>query len=281
MTLRWLGQNASLVLGLVFVLWVTVTAVAAPWVAPHDPAAQDLMFRLLPPAWGEGGDPRFLLGTDQLGRDIVSRIFHGGRVSLLVGLSATLGAGILGILLGLLAGYRKRLTDTVIMSIAEVQLALPFVVLAIAVMAIIGAGLTNVIVLLIVTQWVVFARVVRSQVLTLEQADFVTAARAVGVSDVRMLFRHILPNTWGATLAIAIPRVSRMILAEASLSFLGLGIQPPTPTWGGMLGDSRPYLHQAAWITIFPGLAIVMTVLGINLLGEWFRVRLDPRQRAR
>jgi peptide/nickel transport system permease protein len=276
-----LGQNASLVLGLFFVMWVVVTALFAPWLAPHDPAAQDLMFRLLPPAWGEGGDPQFLLGTDQLGRDIVSRIFHGGRVSLLVGLSATLGAGVLGILLGLLAGYRKRLTDTIIMSIAEVQLALPFVVLAIAVMAIIGAGLTNVVVLLIFTQWVVFARVVRSQVLTLEQADFVTAARAVGVGDMRVLFRHILPNTWGATLAIAIPRVSRMILAEASLSFLGLGIQPPTPTWGGMLGDSRPYLHQAAWITIFPGLAIVITVLGINLLGEWIRVRLDPRQRAR
>jgi peptide/nickel transport system permease protein len=279
--LRWIGQNASLLLGLAFVLSVSATAVAAPWVAPHDPAAQDLMFRLLPPAWSDGSDPHFLLGTDQLGRDLVSRIFFGGRVSLLVGLSATLGAGILGILLGLVAGYRKGVTDTVIMGIAEVQLALPFVVLAIAVMAIIGAGLTNVVVLLIVTQWVVFARVVRSQVLTLEQAEFITAARAVGVSEGRMLFRHMLPNTWGATLAIAIPRVSRMILAEASLSFLGLGVQPPTPTWGGMLGDSRPYLHQAAWITIFPGLAIVITVLGINLLGEWLRVRLDPKQRTR
>jgi peptide/nickel transport system permease protein len=279
--LPWARANLSLVVGLACVAGVAFTAVMAPVLQTQDPTAQDLARRLLAPAWLGGSEASFVLGTDQLGRDVLSRILHGGRVSLVVGLAATLGSGILGIFLGLVAGYFKGALDTVIMSAADIQLALPFILLAIAVLAVVGPGLGNVVILLILTQWVVFARVVRAQVLTLEQAEFVTAARALGARDGRILHRHILPNTWGATLAIAIPRVSRMILAEAALSFLGLGVPPPTPTWGSMLSDSRPYLNQAPWITVFPGLAIVITVMGINLLGEWFRIRLDPKQQRK
>lgn len=278
---RWkrLQGYSFLVLGVLPLLSVLVTAVLAPVISAHDPALQDLAHRLQPPMWQEGGSSLYPLGTDQLGRDVLTRIFYGGRVSLLVGLAATVGAGLLGTALGLMAGYLGGRVETVIMAVADVQLALPFVVLALAVIGVTGPGLQNVIILLIVTQWVVFGRVMRAQTLSIKQSDYVLAARATGTRHLDIILRHILPNAMGPILALAIPSGGRMILAEAALSFLGLGVQPPTATWGGILADGRGYLRASPWLSIAPGLAIMITVLGMNLIGEWLRLALDPKQR--
>jgi peptide/nickel transport system permease protein len=187
----------------------------------------------------------------------------------------------LGTLLGLIAGYVGGWAETIIMSLVDIQLSLPFMVLSLAVIAAVGPGLGNVVVLLIITQWVVFARVVRGLVLSLKEEDFVLAARALGATGLHIARRHVLPNCWGPILALAIPSVAGMIIAEAALSFLGLGVRPPTPTWGGMLSDARVYLHQAPWFAVLAGVPIVITVLGINLLGDWSRGHLDPRQRRK
>jgi peptide/nickel transport system permease protein len=253
---------------------VIVMAVFAPLLAPYDPNHQNISRRFAPPMSAPGGD-LLLLGADALGRDILSRIIFGAQISLIVGIGAVLVQGGLGVLLGLLAGYYRRL-DNLIMRVADVQLGIPFFVLALAVIAVLGPGLTNIIIVLGLTGWVIYARVVRGEVLSVRRRDYVDAARIVGVPDWRIIARHILPNVSSSIIVIATLEVARMIIAEASLSFLGLGVQPPTPTWGGMVADGRNYISVSWWVSTFPGLAILVTALGINLLGDWLRDTLDP-----
>lgn len=271
--------RSSAAIGTVAVLAVGVTAVLAPVLAPHPPNAQNLHERLRPPAWQEGGAFSRLLGTDQLGRDIASRIVFGARVSVLVGLLAVGISGTLGVTLGLISGYSGGWLDTVIMRLADVQLAMPFILLAILIVAVVGAGLVNVILVLGLAGWMTYARIVRGSVLAVREKEFVEAARAMGAGSARVIFGHILPNVFSPVIVVATFNVANAIIAEAALSFLGLGVEPSIPTWGGMLADGRTYLASAWWLATFPGLAIMVTVLGINLLGDWARDVLDPRLR--
>jgi peptide/nickel transport system permease protein len=221
-----------------------------------------------------------LLGTDSLGRDMLSRILYGARISLLVGVLAVAVQGTIGVTMGLLAGYYRGRIDAVLMRIADVEMGLPFLVLAIAVMAILGASLRNVIIVLGLTGWVIYARIVRSEVLSLREREFVQAAQALGAPGGHIVLRHILPNVTASIIVVATLQIPRMIISEASLSFLGLGVPPSVPTWGSMISDGRDYVSTAWWLSTFPGIALVLAVLGINLLGDWLREVLDPRQRG-
>ncbi len=254
--------------GLLIVLFVCAIAVLAPLLAPHDYADQQLPKVLLPPFWQPHADPSYPLGTDHLGRDLLSRIVFGARTSLLVGGGGVLIAGSLGVTLGLLAGYFGGLVDDGIMRLVDVQLSFPPIFLVIAIMAVIGQSLLNVVLVLGLVTWVQFARVVRGTTLSVKNKDFVEGARACGAGHVRILLRHILPNILPPVVVIATVNVSTLILAEAALSFLGLGVQPPTPAWGTMLAEGREVFRIAWWTAVFPGLAILITVLGINLLGD-------------
>ena len=266
------------VFGLVILSVIVLSNVLAPVISSRDPLAQDLDARLVAPSWRWDS---YLLGSDQLGRDLFTRILYGGRVSLVVAFSAVGIAGFLGVLLGLLSGYFAGYFETVTMSIADIQLALPFVLFAIVVIATLGAGLPNIILVLSLSGWVVFARLTRVIVISLKSMEFILAARSIGASDFRILVRHILPNTLTLVVAIVTPAVARMILAESALSFLGLSVQPSIPTWGGMLSDARDYVYRAPWMGVFPGLAIMITVLGVNFIGDWLRQVLNPSLRQR
>jgi peptide/nickel transport system permease protein len=256
---------------------VVLAAVFAPVVSPFDPLAQDISQRLKEPGWQDAQGRVHLLGTDHLGRDILARIIHGSRIALLVGLAAVAISGILGMAIGLIAGYFRGKVDDVLMRLADVQLAFPFILLAIAVIGVLGPNLRNIIVVIGVSSWVVYARVVRGEVLSIREREFVQAAIALGSRDGRILIRHVLPNAFTPWLVVATLDMARVIVIESALSFLGLGVQPPTPTWGGMLADGRVYLSTAWWLATFPGLAILITVLGINLFGDGLRDTLDPR----
>jgi peptide/nickel transport system permease protein len=268
---------------------VVLAAATASLVAPHPPLRQAIAKRLQPPGTPpavrtvDGGTrlagPVHVFGTDQLGRDILSRILHGGRISLLVALAAVLISGTTGTLFGLVAGYTGGLVDRVVMRIAEVQLAFPFILLVVSIVAVLGPGAGNVVLALGVSGWVAYAKLVRAQVLTLRELAFVEAARALGAGVGRIMFRQILPNTLSPVLVLASFSVAQMIVLESALSFLGLGVQPPTPTWGGMLADSRGYLATAWWLATFPGAVLMATVLAINILGDWLRDLLDPTMR--
>jgi peptide/nickel transport system permease protein len=274
---RELVRNKAALLGLAILLVVTAGAVLAPVVSPADPLLQDVSVRLKPPTL-EGGDGQaHLLGTDHLGRDILSRLIYGARISLVIGISAVAVAGTLGTLIGLVAGYRGGRVDDLCMRLTDTMLAMPFILLALAVIAVLGSSLRNIIFVLGITSWVSYARVVRAEVLTLRTREFVAAAQALGGHGTRIIFRHLLPNVLTPVIVIATLEVARMIILESALSFLGLGVQPPTPTWGGMLADGRAYLSTAWWLATFPGLCIMLSVLGINLLGDWLRDVLDPR----
>jgi peptide/nickel transport system permease protein len=275
-------QNKVAALGALIVLGMIFVAIFAPLVAPHQlegevSVGEQLRRRLKPPAWVEGGTPEFLLGTDSLGRDILTRIIYGSRVSLTVGFTAVALSGTIGVILGLISGYSGGLAGDFIMRIADIWLAFPFLILAILFLSVLGPGLDKLIAVLALGGWVGYARVTRGQVLAVREKEYIEAARALGVPGVRILFRHIMPNTLAPIIVISSFAVATTMLAEAALSFLGLGVKPAIPTWGSMLADGRDYLRDAWWLATFPGIAIMITVLGINLFGDWLRDYLDPR----
>jgi len=276
--LRRLAARRTALFGLVVVVVVVLTAVGAPLISPFDPIEQDLGdLRLKAPGFRDAGGRVHPLGTDHLGRDLLARVIHGARPALLVGFAAVAISGLIGMAAGLISGYFGGRTDDVLMRLADIQLAFPFILLAIAVIGVLGPSLKTIIIVIGVSSWVVYARIVRGAVLTLREREFVQAARALGGGDVRILLRHILPNAFTPWLVVATLDMARVIVIESALSFLGLGVQPPTPTWGGMLADGRVYISTAWWLATFPGLAILVTVLGINLFGDGLRDTLDPR----
>lgn len=267
---RW----SSVALGGSTLLLLILAALFAGFIAPHDPNAQSIGARLLPPF-----SPGHALGTDGLGRDVLSRLIYGARVSLIVGTVAVVIGGSVGTLLGLLSGYYGGWIDDVVSWWVNVQLAFPFILLVLAVVAVVGPNLRNLIVVLGLGSWVVYARVLRGQVLTIREREFVTASRVVGATDRRLIWRHILPNAMMPLIVIVSFEFARMIILEASLSFLGLGVEPSVPSWGSMLAEGRSYLDVAWWVATIPGLAIMLTVLSVNLVGDWLRDELDPRSK--
>jgi ABC-type dipeptide/oligopeptide/nickel transport system permease subunit len=260
-------------------LLIVGASLAAPWLAPYSPVEVDIRHRLAPPAWMDRGTPDHVLGTDQIGRDLLSRMIYGGRVSLLIGVCAVLVSSTIGVLLGLAAGYFGPRTDWTIMTLVNVMLTFPFVLLALAVIAVLGPSLTNMVIVLGVADWPLYARVIRAETMALRERDFMTAARALGMSHARIIFRQILPNLVSVIVVIATLQVARVIILESFLSFLGLGVQPPTPAWGNMLGDGRVYMLNSWWIAAFPGAAIFITTLTINLMGNALRDWLDPHMK--
>jgi len=262
-------------LGLALAGLAVLTAVVAPLLAPHDPVKADFSQGLKPP-----GTPGHLLGTDQLGRDTLSRVLYGARVALFIGLCTVLLTAIGGGLLGLLAGFFGGWPSQALMRLCDVQLSFPFILLALTINAIVGLGLRNIILSLAAAGWVVYARVVRGEVLSVKQRDYVQAAAALGTGRVRILFRHVLPNVAPSIIILASLQFSQFIVAEAAISFLGFGVQPPTPAWGSMLSESREFLYTAWWLAAFPGAALALTALGVNLVGDWLRDVLDPKFRV-
>jgi peptide/nickel transport system permease protein len=272
-------RHFKVLLGGAILLMLFICGVAAPLLSPHDPQAQTLEDRLRPPRWAENGSPAYLLGTDNLGRDMLSRIIYGSRISLLVGVATVIFAGIVGCTLGAVAGYFGNLPDDLVSKISEIFLAFPFLLIAIAIMAFLGQGVGNLILALMLSRWVQYCRVVSGEVLSIKERDFVTAAKALGGKDFYVLSRHVVPNTLASVTVIATFGMAIVIITEASLSFLGLGVPTHIPTWGSMLSEGRSYINRAPWLTIFPGLAIFITVFGINLLGDGLRDIFDPKLR--
>ena len=262
-------------LGLVLTLGVLGAALGAPWLSASDPMTTDFARGLNPP-----GSPGHPLGTDQLGRDLLARVLYGARLALFIGACTVAVTALVGGLLGLIAGFVQRWPSTVIMRLADVQLSFPFILLALTINAIVGLGLRNIILSLSAAGWVVYARVVRGEVLSVTQRDYVQAAAALGVGRLRLLFRHVLPNVAPSIIVVASLQFSQFVVAEAAISFLGFGVQPPTPAWGSMLSESRDFLYVAWWLAAFPGGALALTALGVNLVGDWLRDTLDPKLRV-
>ncbi|HZF04267.1 MAG TPA: ABC transporter permease [Patescibacteria group bacterium] len=262
-------------LGLGLTLAVIVVALAAPWLAATDPMVTDFASSLKPP-----GSPGHPLGTDQLGRDLLARVLYGARLALFIGACTVVVTAVVGGLLGLVAGFVERWPATAIMRLADVQLSFPFILLALTINAIVGLGLRNIILSLSAAGWVVYARVVRGEVLSVKQREYVHAAAALGVGRPRLLFRHVLPNVAPSIVVVASLQFSQFVVAEAAISFLGFGVQPPTPAWGSMLSESRDFIYVAWWLAAFPGAALALTALGVNLLGDWLRDTLDPKLRV-
>ena len=275
--LRRFWRHRLAVIGLAIMVTVAGLALSADYIAPRSPTAQQILLRLKPPGFKDARSGRVAwLGTDHLGRDILSRIIHGSRVSLAVSLPAVAVSALVGMTLGLLAGYYRSGIETVVMRCVDLQLAFPFILLALSIVALMGPSLRNIIIVFAITTWPVYARTTRGIVLALRGQEFVQAARSLGASNQRILWRHIAPGVVSPVLVLVSFEVARMIILEAALGFLGLGVQPPTPTWGNMLADGRDYLRDAWWIATFPGLAIMITAAGANFLGDGLRDMLDP-----
>lgn len=273
-------QRPVHVLGLVIVAALVVTGLLGPEISPKDPLAQDVTIRLLPPVWIHGGTWQYSLGTDQLGRDVLSRIIFGSRITLVVAFFSILIGGTIGTICGLLSGYLGGAYDIAVMGIVDAQLAFPFILLALAVIAALGPGLRNVIIVLSATGWVVFARLVRGITLSVREKDFIEAAQACGAGRLRIMRRHVLAFVLSPVIVLASLQFGYLVLAEAALSFLGVGINPPTPTWGNMISDARDYMWDAPWLSILPGVALMICVLGFTYFGDWLRMSLDPKSRA-
>jgi peptide/nickel transport system permease protein len=264
--------------GLLIVVAMTGIAVGAAFVSPHDPYEQDVTTRLKPPAWMKGGSTAHLLGTDPVGRDILARIIYGSQISLATGAVSVVISVLIGVCLGLVGGYYGGKLDSVITNMVNVMMAFPFMLLALTAVAVMGPSFRNMVIVLGVTGWPIYTRVVRAETAQLKALEFVVAGRALGFSNLRIIMRHIFPNLLNTVIVTSSLEVARMILMESILSFLGLGVQPPTPSWGGMLGEGRTYMLTHWWLATFPGIAIFVTTLGINLLGDGLRDLLDPHQ---
>ncbi|WP_019536323.1 ABC transporter permease subunit [Paenibacillus ginsengihumi] len=264
-------------LGLLLLVIIILMSVAAPLIAPHDPAKANMAGKLLPPAWEAGGNADHLLGTDGLGRDIWSRIIYGSRISLIVGFCSVVISGFIGIALGLLAGYYGRWIDAAIMRVVDAFLAIPTILFMMLFMLVLGEGVGTLIFVIGITGWVSYARMIRSEVLSVRERNYVQAAKVIGTGDFRVMRTHILPNVLSSFIVLSTLSVGRVIISEAALSFLGLGIQPPEVSWGGMLSDGRQYLATSWWVATFPGLVITITVLAIIFVGDWLRDWLDPK----
>jgi ABC-type dipeptide/oligopeptide/nickel transport system permease subunit len=275
--LRVLASSPKGASGAVIFAIMLLTALFAPLVAPHDPAAQVVSHRFLPPGWVHGGDWSYVLGGDNLGRDIFSRVIVGARTSLAIGFLVVAMSMTGGSLLGAVAGYFGGALDALIMRVVDFQLAFPFILLAIVCMAVLGPGFWSSFAALAIAIWVNYARLVRSEALKLRELDYVQAARSIGVSGWRIVIDHVIPNVMPMILVMATLDIAWVIIFEAALSFLGLGVQPPTPSWGVMISEGRNYLYESHWMTLGPGLAILLTSVGINLLGDFLRDTYDPR----
>lgn len=278
--LRSLLRRKPAFLGVIALALVFGTALFSPWVSPYDPQRHYYAEMHMPPLTYLPKSGRFaLMGTDHLGRDVLSRIIYAGRVSLVVAFATVVISGIIGVCIGIVSAYRGGWLDSLCMRLVDIALAFPFILLALAVVAALKPSLAVVIVVISLRTWVIYARVVRGATLSLKEKEFVVAAVAQGLGGARIVLRHILPNVLPPAIVIATLYVGRMIIIESSLSFLGLGVPAATPTWGSIVGDGRAHLTTAWWISFFPGLAIMVTVLGGNLLGDWLRDYLDPRLR--
>ncbi len=278
----WASMVASrwALMGLIILLIAIFVAIFGPALAPFDPNRQNILLRLVEPGGAGPGGSVYWMGSDALGRDVFSRLLHGARVSLLVGFAAIAVGGTIGIIAGLLSGYFGGWVDDIIMRLGDIQLAFPFILLAIMFLVVLGPGLLNIILVLGIGQWITYARIVRAETLSLREKEYVEAARAMGDSTLSIMFRTILPNIMAPLTVIASFNVASVILSEAALSFLGLGVPPNVPTWGSMLSESREHLlSNRWWLAIFPGMAIVLVVLAFNIIGDWLRDHLDPRLR--
>jgi peptide/nickel transport system permease protein len=276
---RSLRRNPTIVIGGGLLLLLVLSALLAPVLAPSNPTQTGFSSRVRPPAL-LGAPSGFVLGSDNLGRDILSRLLYGGQLSLSLAAASVVLSAVVGVALGLISGYAGGRVDDAIMRIVDVQLAFPVILLAIAVVAVVGTSMTALIGVLVLSGWVIYARTVRANVLSLKEQEYISAARALGAGDVRIVLRHVLPNTMAPIIVVATVQLATMLLLESGLSFLGLGIQPPTPSWGRMLAEGRDYLSNAWWISTVPGIAISLAVLGANLLGDGLRDLLDPNLRG-
>ncbi|GIP38694.1 peptide ABC transporter permease [Paenibacillus sp. J31TS4] len=278
---RSLMRSKTGMIGFAILLCVVLMAVFAPYLAPHNPSQIAASKRLIPPVWMEKGTMEHPLGTDNLGRDVLSRIIYGSQISLLVGIFAVAVAGLIGVVLGLVSGYYGGWIDKLISRVVDAFLAIPNILFILVILAVLGPGLFTLILVIGATNWVKYARILRSEVLRVKELDYVRAARSVGAKDWRIIVRHVLPNVISPFIVVSTLSVATTIILEASLSFLGMGIQSPTVTWGGMLSDGRQYLATSWWVATFPGIAITITVLGIIFLGDWLRDILDPRMKTK
>ncbi len=267
--------------GAIIVFVVLTSAALAPLISPHNPAAGNIAQRLQPPGFVNAQGQLYILGTDQQGRDILSRAIHGARVSMVVAIGVIALAGTVGTVLGLMSGYYAGRVDDIIMRIVDTQTAFPGLLLALVIITMIGPSVRNIIIVLSINGWMVFARITRGIMLTIRHKDYIDAARLVGVPDSRIMFRHAFPNLMSPTLTLITLELARIILAEASLSFLGLGIQPPQSSWGLMIADGRNYITVAWWLVTFPGICIAVTVFGVMTVANWLRTVTDPEQRVR
>ncbi len=274
---RSLRRSRLALVGCIILALIVLVALAAPLLAPYNPELVDIRNRLKPPAWLDGGTPAYLLGTDNVGRDITSRIIYGARVSLFVGLATVFLGGLFGTVLGVVAGYFRGRLETAIMRLVDIQLAFPSILLAVAIMAILGPSVRNVILVLSLATWASFCRIARGQTLAVCNQEYVMAAHALGARHALVILKYVVPNILSPLIVLASFAIATNIINEASLSFLGVGVPPTTPTWGGMLSEGRNYLRLAWWVSTLPGIALMLTVYSVNVIGDWLRDYLDPR----